>query len=85
MTRYRFEALTYGGKSERGIAEGESARAIRRFNNSEPFALQTGSHKMSNIFVVIDDQGMQRWYGEYPGMWLSPTELLSQAQTALKG
>lgn len=36
-------------------------------------------------FVVIDDQGMQRWYGEYPGMWLSPTELLSQAQTALKG
>ena len=30
MTRYRFEALTYGGKSERGIAEGESARAIRQ-------------------------------------------------------
>jgi len=30
MTRYRFEALTYGGRSERGIAEGESARAIRQ-------------------------------------------------------
>jgi general secretion pathway protein F len=30
MTRYRFEALTYGGKSEHGIAEGESARAIRQ-------------------------------------------------------
>ena len=30
MTRYRFEALTYGGKSERGIAEGESTRAIRQ-------------------------------------------------------
>ena len=34
-------------------------------------------------FVVIDAQGMQRWYGEYPGMWLNPTELLSQATTAL--
>jgi general secretion pathway protein F len=30
MTRYRFEALTYGGKTERGIAEGESARAVRQ-------------------------------------------------------
>jgi general secretion pathway protein F len=30
MTRYRFEALTYGGKTERGIAEGESSRAIRQ-------------------------------------------------------
>ena len=30
MPRYRFEALTYAGKSERGIAEGESVRAIRQ-------------------------------------------------------
>ena len=30
MTRYRFEALTYSGKSERGIAEGENARVIRQ-------------------------------------------------------
>lgn len=30
MTRYRFEALTYGGKTERGIADGESARAVRQ-------------------------------------------------------
>lgn len=34
-------------------------------------------------FVVIDAQGMQRWYGEYPGMWLEPSELLIQATTAL--
>lgn len=30
MPRYRFEALTYTGKSERGSVEGENARAIRQ-------------------------------------------------------
>ena len=34
-------------------------------------------------FVVIDSQGMQRWYGEYPSMWLEPGDLLAKAQTAL--
>lgn len=34
-------------------------------------------------FVAIDTQGTQRWYGEYPGMWLNPTDLLEQATTAL--
>ncbi len=34
-------------------------------------------------FVVIDDQGQQRWYGEYPSMWLAPEELLTQATAAL--
>ena len=34
-------------------------------------------------FVAIDAQGTQRWYGEYPGMWLNPTDLLEQATTAL--
>jgi len=34
-------------------------------------------------FVVIDAEGMRRWYGEYPGMWLEPTDLLTQATTAL--
>lgn len=34
-------------------------------------------------FVVIDSQGMQRWYGEYPSMWLEPDDLLAKAQTAL--
>lgn len=36
-------------------------------------------------FVAIDAQGMQRWYGEYPGMWLNPQDLLTQAQAALQG
>jgi peroxiredoxin len=34
-------------------------------------------------FVVIDSTGVQRWFGEYPGMWLSPEELLVQAKSAL--
>lgn len=36
-------------------------------------------------FVVIDAQGTQRWYGEYPSMWLNPTDLLTQADKALAG
>jgi peroxiredoxin len=36
-------------------------------------------------FVAIDAQGMQRWYGEYPGMWLNPQDLLTQTQAALQG
>jgi peroxiredoxin len=34
-------------------------------------------------FVVIDSEGMQRWYGEYPSMWLEPTDLLAKAKAAL--
>ena len=34
-------------------------------------------------FVVIDSNGMQRWYGEYPSMWLEPADLLAKAQAAL--
>jgi hypothetical protein len=29
-------------------------------------------------FVLIDKTGTQRWYGEYPSMWLSPADLLTQ-------
>jgi peroxiredoxin len=34
-------------------------------------------------FVVIDSNGKQRWYGEYPSMWLDPADLLAKAQAAL--
>jgi peroxiredoxin len=34
-------------------------------------------------FVVIDSNGMQRWYGEYPSMWLDPADLLAKANAAL--
>ena len=34
-------------------------------------------------FVLIDAQGMQRWYGEYPSMYLPATDLLSEIRARL--
>jgi peroxiredoxin len=34
-------------------------------------------------FVLIDTQGTQRWYGEYPSMYLSSADLLEQVRTHL--
>ena len=34
-------------------------------------------------FVLIDRQGRQRWYGEYPSMWLAPEDLLDQVRSKL--
>ena len=34
-------------------------------------------------FVLIDADGQQRWYGEYPSMWLEPTELLDKVRDRL--
>jgi peroxiredoxin len=34
-------------------------------------------------FVLIDKTGTQRWYGEYPSMWLSPSDLLKQVEKHL--
>lgn len=31
-------------------------------------------------FVLIDKSGVQRWYGEYPAMWLSPDALMTQVR-----
>ncbi len=36
-------------------------------------------------FVLIDRSGVQRWYGEYPSMWLSPADLLTQVRKHLTG
>ena len=36
-------------------------------------------------FVLVDNQGVQRWFGEYPSMWLSPSDLLNQVGKHLKG
>ncbi len=34
-------------------------------------------------FVLIDKTGMQRWYGEYPSMWLSTDDLLQEVNSHL--
>lgn len=34
-------------------------------------------------FVLIDKFGVQRWYGDYPSMFLSPTDLMAQVRKRL--
>jgi peroxiredoxin len=34
-------------------------------------------------FVLVDKDGRQRWYGEYPSMWLSPDDLLRELRDRL--
>ena len=34
-------------------------------------------------FVLIDKAGVQRWYGEYPSMWLAPEDLLAEIRDRL--
>lgn len=34
-------------------------------------------------FVLIDTKGQQRWYGEYPSMWLDPDDLLTEVRSRL--
>lgn len=34
-------------------------------------------------FVLVDAKGNQRWYGEYPSMWLAPQELLAEVDERL--
>ena len=36
-------------------------------------------------FVLVDKAGEQRWYGEYPSMWLAPDELVAQLRSRLAG
>jgi peroxiredoxin len=34
-------------------------------------------------FVLIDKNGVQRWFGEFPSMWLSPADLLTDVNKHL--
>lgn len=34
-------------------------------------------------FVLVDKSGRQRWYGEYPSMWLDPTQLIAHIRKHL--
>lgn len=34
-------------------------------------------------FILIDAEGQQRWYGNYPSMWLDPAELLDIVEARL--
>lgn len=47
--------------------------------------LGTGMHEglPGHSFVLVDADGVRRWSGNYPSMWLAPDELLKQAQANL--
>lgn len=34
-------------------------------------------------FVLVDKDGRQRWYGEYPSMWLDPGDLVKEVRQRL--
>jgi len=71
MPRYRFEALTYAGKSERGTVEGESERAVRQ-------ALM--SKQLVPVTIELETEwSKQRVWNR----WFSENKPLSRADLAL--
>ena len=47
--------------------------------------LGTGMHEglPGHGFILIDADGVQKWYGNYPSMWLAPQDLLEDVQSRL--
>ena len=47
--------------------------------------LGTGMHEglPGHGFVLIDADGVQQWFGNYPSMWIDPQELLAEVTTRL--
>lgn len=71
MPRYRFEALSYAGKSERGSVEGESVRAVRQ-------ALM--AKQLVPVTIELETEwGKQRFWNK----WFSESKPLSRAELAL--
>lgn len=70
---------------------------MRTYQVTTPFLLDDGKvsteyktigHGMhaglpGHSFVLVDKDGVQRWYGEYPSMYLSPADLLAQVSRHL--
>lgn len=71
MPRYRFEAMSYAGKSERGRVEGESVRAVRQ-------AL------MAKQLVPVSVELETEWGKQYFwSRWFSKSKPLSRAELAM--
>ena len=70
---------------------------MARYGVTTPFLLDNGTASKAygtlgkgmhaelhgHSFVLIDAAGVQRWYGEYPSMWLEPKALLDEIRTRL--
>lgn len=71
MPRYRFEALSYAGKSERGSVEGESVRAVRQ-------ALM--AKQLVPVTIELETEwGKQRFWNK----WFSENKPLCRADLAM--
>lgn len=78
-------------------SKAEITADLARYGVSTPFLLDDGTVSKAygtlgkgmhaglpgHSFVLIDAMGVQRWYGEYPSMWLSPDDLLAQLRSRL--
>lgn len=70
---------------------------MARYGVATPFLLDDGTASRAygvlgkgmhadlpgHSFVLIDGAGVQRWYGEYPSMWLEPSDLLAEIRSHL--
>lgn len=68
---------TYGTRSPFLLDDGTVSRAYATLGKGMHAGLPGHS------FVLIDGDGIQRWFGEYPSMWLAPDQLLKQVQQHL--
>jgi peroxiredoxin len=66
------DMATYGATTPFLLDDGTVSRAYGTLGHGMHAGLPGHS------FVLIDPAGVQRWYGEYPSMWLAPTDLLAE-------
>jgi peroxiredoxin len=71
------DMTTYGVKTPFLLDDGKVSTAYKTIGRGMHAGLPGHS------FVLIDTAGIQRWYGEYPSMWLAPKDLLAQIQKHL--
>lgn len=79
-------------------SKADIAADMARYGVTTPFLLDDGTVSQAygtlgkgmhanlpgHSFVLIDAAGVQRWYGEYPSMWLEPSSLLTEISTRLR-
>ncbi len=71
------ELATYGVKTPFLLDNGKVSTAYKTIGHGMHAGLPGHS------FVLIDKTGVQRWYGEYPSMWLAPKDLLNEVDKHL--
>lgn len=66
------DMATYGVKTPFLLDDGKVSTAYKTIGHGMHAGLPGHS------FVLVDKSGLQRWYGEYPSMWLAPKDLLTE-------